>query len=128
MFGPLWALYRFFNTLMMLDPRPGGGAPGLHCLYKGPADEPESGKKRGGGVAIYTNNRWCNSGHITVKERVLPGHRTVSSKSLSILFDNCDIVTGVYVPPSAQTMLSPRRLCAVSSITNPVSLRTLKQH
>jgi len=30
----------------------------------------ESGKKKGGGVAIYVNNRWCNPGHITMKERV----------------------------------------------------------
>jgi len=30
----------------------------------------ESSKKKGGGVAIYGNNRWCNPGHITVKECV----------------------------------------------------------
>jgi len=30
----------------------------------------ESGKKKGGGVAVYVNNGWCNPGHITVKERV----------------------------------------------------------
>jgi len=30
----------------------------------------DSGKKKGGGVAVYVNNRWCNPGHITVKERV----------------------------------------------------------
>lgn len=28
----------------------------------------ESGKKRGGGVAAFIKNRWCHTGHITVKE------------------------------------------------------------
>ena len=31
---------------------------------------PESGKRKGGGLAVFVNNRWCNSGHITVKEQV----------------------------------------------------------
>ncbi|CAM4487914.1 unnamed protein product [Leuciscus chuanchicus] len=28
-----------------------------------------SSKKKGGGIAVLVNNRWCNPGHITVKER-----------------------------------------------------------
>ncbi|KAK5862920.1 hypothetical protein PBY51_018268 [Eleginops maclovinus] len=28
-----------------------------------------SGKKKGGGIALYVNERWCNPGHVTVKER-----------------------------------------------------------
>ena len=30
----------------------------------------ESGKRKGGGLAVFVNDRWCNSGHITVKEQV----------------------------------------------------------
>ena len=25
----------------------------------------ESGKRKGGGLAVFVNDRWCNSGHIT---------------------------------------------------------------
>lgn len=28
-----------------------------------------SGKKKGVGVVLFVNHRWCNPGHITVKER-----------------------------------------------------------
>lgn len=28
------------------------------------------GKNKGGGLALYINNRWCNPGHVTVKETV----------------------------------------------------------
>ena len=28
----------------------------------------ESGKKKGGGLAMYVNNRWCNPHHISIKE------------------------------------------------------------
>ena len=30
----------------------------------------ESGKRKGGGLAVFVNDSWCNSGHITVKEQV----------------------------------------------------------
>ena len=26
-------------------------------------------KKEGGGVALFVNNKWCNAGHVMVKER-----------------------------------------------------------
>ncbi|TWW68206.1 hypothetical protein D4764_19G0000040 [Takifugu flavidus] len=29
----------------------------------------ESGKRKGGGLAVFVNDRWCNSGHITIKEQ-----------------------------------------------------------
>ena len=28
------------------------------------------GKNKGGGLILYVNNRWCNPGHITVKEMI----------------------------------------------------------
>ena len=30
----------------------------------------ESGKRKGGGLTVFVNDSWCNSGHITVKEQV----------------------------------------------------------
>ena len=30
----------------------------------------ESSERKGGGLAVIVNDRWCNSGHITVKEQV----------------------------------------------------------
>ena len=30
----------------------------------------QCGKKRGGGVAVFVNNRWCNPGHIHVTESI----------------------------------------------------------
>ena len=30
----------------------------------------ESGKRKGGGLAVFVNDSWCNTGHITVKEQV----------------------------------------------------------
>ena len=38
-------------------------------LARGDRSCSESGKKKGGGVAVYVNNKWCNPGHIAVKER-----------------------------------------------------------
>ncbi|TWW80173.1 hypothetical protein D4764_10G0012030 [Takifugu flavidus] len=29
----------------------------------------ESGKRKGGGLAVFVNDRWCNSWHITIKEQ-----------------------------------------------------------
>ncbi|KAI3375949.1 hypothetical protein L3Q82_016362 [Scortum barcoo] len=44
------------------NPRPGSRV--------GPRSCADSRKKKGGGVAVYANNKWYNPGHITVKERV----------------------------------------------------------
>ena len=33
-------------------------------------DTTATGKKKGGGLAVLVNNRWCNPGHVSVKERV----------------------------------------------------------
>lgn len=33
-------------------------------------DRRKRGKKKGGGLTVLINNRWCNPGHITVKDRL----------------------------------------------------------
>ena len=30
----------------------------------------ESGKRKGGGLVVFVNYRWWNSGHITIKEQI----------------------------------------------------------
>ena len=30
----------------------------------------ESGKRKGGGLAVFVNDRWCKTGHTTVKEQL----------------------------------------------------------
>lgn len=34
----------------------------------------ESGKRKGGGLAVFVNDRWCNFGHITIKEQLCCKH------------------------------------------------------
>lgn len=36
--------------------------------FRADRNKSESRKKRGGRIAAFINNRWCNTGHITVKE------------------------------------------------------------
>lgn len=43
--------------------------PGFHTV-QADRDTTASGKKKGGGLVVFMNSRWCNPGHITVKERV----------------------------------------------------------
>ena len=33
-------------------------------------DTTATGKKKGGGLAVLVNNRWCNPGHVSLKECV----------------------------------------------------------
>ncbi|TWW80174.1 hypothetical protein D4764_10G0012040 [Takifugu flavidus] len=37
-------------------------------------DTTAAGKKKGGGLAVFVSNRWCNPEHIHVKERVCSPH------------------------------------------------------
>ncbi|XP_065808278.1 deoxynucleoside triphosphate triphosphohydrolase SAMHD1 homolog isoform X1 [Labrus bergylta] len=71
----------------------------------------ESGKKKGGGIAMYVNERWCNSGHITVKEQRCT--KDVELLAVSIRpyylpreFSHVIAVT-VYIPPLG------RRCCSL---------------
>ena len=69
-----------------------------------------SGKKKGGGIALYVSERWCNSGHVHVKERL----RTPDIELLTVgmrpyylprEFTSAIIIT-VYVPPSADAAVA----------------------
>ena len=50
-------------------PDPNGDLPGFTKVGVD-RDCGRSGKSKGGGLALFINNRWCNQGHVTVKEIV----------------------------------------------------------
>lgn len=65
----------------------------------------ESGKRKGGGLAVFVNDRWCNPGHITIKEKLCSGdiellainmRRYYLPRELSHV-----IALAAYIPPSA---------------------------
>ena len=65
----------------------------------------ESSKRKGGGIAMFINNRWCNPGHIRVKEQYCS--RDIELLAVSIRpsylqreFSHVIAVT-VYIPSSA---------------------------
>ncbi len=75
-------------------------------------------KKAGGGLCLYTNNRWCFPGHITVKW-------TVSDPDIELLAVSCRpyylpretshaIVIVVYIPPSANTKTAMNTICTIT--------------
>ena len=39
-------------------------------LIRADRNATESSKKKGGGIAVFVNERWCNPGHISVKEQL----------------------------------------------------------
>jgi len=78
----------------------------------------ESRKKKGGGVAIYMNNRWCNPGHIMVKERMC----SPDIGLLAVRFHpyylprefSQAIMMVVYIPPTAN---ASRAVDIINSVT-----------
>ncbi len=76
-------------------------------------DSTGSGKRKGGGLAVLVNNKWCNPAHITIKERVCSPDIELLAVGLRPYylpreFSHVVIVT-VYVPPSA----NPTSACDV---------------
>ena len=80
------------------------GLPGF-TVVRADRDTERSGKTKGGGLALFINNRWCNPGHVTVKE-------TVCSRDIELLAVGLRpyylprelphvIAVCVYIPPSA---------------------------
>ncbi len=76
-------------------------------------DSTGSGKRKGGGLAVLVNNKWCNPAHITIKERVCSRDSELLAVGLRPYylpreFSHVVMVT-VYVPPSA----NPTSACDV---------------
>uniref|UniRef100_A0A8C6M681 Reverse transcriptase domain-containing protein n=1 Tax=Nothobranchius furzeri TaxID=105023 RepID=A0A8C6M681_NOTFU len=79
----------------------------------------ESGKKRGGGLAVFVNDRWCNSGHLSIKERLCCKDIELLAVSMRPYYLPREfthvIVIAVYVPPSAGTEAACEVLHTVTS-------------
>lgn len=63
----------------------------------------QSGRRKGGGLAIFVNSKWCNTKHVTVGERICT--RDIELLALGLrpyyLPREFSHVVAVYVPPSA---------------------------
>ncbi|KAI3362151.1 hypothetical protein L3Q82_012478 [Scortum barcoo] len=80
--------------------------PGLHwCSWtdfissEADRNTRESGKKKGGGIALFVNDKWCNPGHIHVKEQRCTRDR-YHPAVLPAKFSHVITIT-TYIPPSA---------------------------
>ncbi|KAI5095921.1 hypothetical protein C0J45_14351 [Silurus meridionalis] len=65
----------------------------------------ESGKRKGGGLAVFVNNRWCKSGHITIKEQICCKDIELLAASMRPYYlprEFLHVITiAAYIPPSA---------------------------
>jgi len=93
-------------------------------LVRADRSRADSGKKNGGGVAVHVNNRWCNPGHITVKERVCSPDIELLAVSLRPYYLPREftqaIVIVVYIPPTANTS---RATDVINSVTARLQTR-----
>ena len=67
----------------------------------------EKGKRKRGGLAVFVNDRWCNSVHITVKEEVCSKDIKLLAVSMRLYYILREftqvIVFAVYTPPPPST-------------------------
>lgn len=65
----------------------------------------QSGKRKGGGLAVFVNSKWCNTKHVTVGERIYTPDTellTVGLRPYYLPREFSHVVTVVvYIPPSA---------------------------
>lgn len=67
-----------------------------------------SGKTRGGGLCIYTNNNWCTNANV-IDRHCSPDLEYLSVKCRPFYMPReftCVIVTAVYIPPDANTKIA----------------------
>lgn len=85
----------------------------------------ESGKKKGGGLAMYINNRWCNPHHITVKDR----RCTILAVNIRPFYLPREfshvIAMTVYIPPLADAASACELLLTVVSQLQTSHLQAL---
>lgn len=79
----------------------------------------DSGKRRGGGVAVFINERWCNPGHISVKERICTRDIELLAVSIRPYYLPRElshvIAITVYIAPSADAAAACETLHSVVS-------------
>ncbi|MBN3311637.1 MROH1 protein, partial [Atractosteus spatula] len=85
----------------------------------------ESGKRKGGGLAVLVNNRWCNPGHTHVKERVCNPDIELVAVGLRPYYlpreFTCVIFVVVYIPPTANAEVA-------CDVINTVTARLQTKH
>lgn len=79
----------------------------------------ESGKRKGGGLAVFVNDRWCNSGHITIKERLCCREIELLAVGMRPYYLPREfshvIAIAAYIPPSANADAARDVLHSVTS-------------
>ncbi len=69
-------IYREISLLCFTESWLNNNIPETHTAVDGfmsirlDRDQEKTGKKTGGGVCVYVNDKWCHPGHITVEERL----------------------------------------------------------
>ena len=69
-----------------------------------------SGKKKGGGIALYMSERWCNPRHVHVKKRLCTPDIELLTVGMRPYYlprkFTSAIIIGVYVPPSSDAAVA----------------------
>jgi len=99
------SLLCFTETWLHADyPDHSASLPGFRTV-RADRDATQSGKKRGGGIAVYVNERWCHPDHVCVKERFCSPNIELLAVGMRPYYlpreFTSAIVVVVYVPPSA---------------------------
>lgn len=88
-----------------------------YSLVRGDRDFSSSKKKKGGGLALYVSERWCNPGHVNGKERLCTPDIELLAVGMRPYYlpreFTSAIVIAVYIPPSADAAVA----CEVISST-----------
>lgn len=79
----------------------------------------ESGQRKGGGLAVFVNDRWCIPGHITIKEKLCRKDTELLAVSLRpnyLLREFSHVIANAaYIPPSANANFACDALHTVPS-------------
>ncbi|KAM7404158.1 hypothetical protein PAMA_004542 [Pampus argenteus] len=85
------------------------GLPG-YSLVRGDRDCSSSRKKKGGGIALFVSERWCNPGHVNLKERLCTPDIELLAVGMRQYYlpreFTSTIVMAVYIPPSADAAVA----------------------
>lgn len=86
-------------------------------LVRGDRDSSKSRKKKGGGISLYVSERWCNPGHVNVKEQICSPDIELLAVGMRPYYlpreFTSAILIAVYIPPSADAAVA----CEVISST-----------
>ena len=107
------SLFCFTETWLTPDtPDANVELPGFSTV-RADRDPTLSGKRKGGGLALFINTRWCNPGHVNVKEVICCRDIELLAVSLRPYYMPPElshaIVVCVYIPPRAEVQAPSQR-------------------